>query len=249
MADGEAGDQRVPRQRIHDAIASVRDRIAAACRAAGRPAESVTLVAVTKSVSADVTRLVVEAGVVDLAESRPQSIWAKAEALATVQPAPRWHLIGNLQRNKVQRTVPLLAMLQTLDSLRLLEAINSAAERVQAGELLPCEALVEVNLTADPGRSGAAIAAVPALVRAAAASPAVRLRGLMGMAGRPDAAAADARRDFAGLRMLRDELTATLPEVGMLAELSMGMSGDFEAAILEGATIVRIGSALFEGLG
>jgi len=249
MADGEAGDQRVPRQRIHDAIASVRDRIAAACRAAGRPAESVTLVAVTKSVSADVTRLVVEAGVVDLAESRPQSIWAKAEALATVQPAPRWHLIGNLQRNKVQRTVPLLAMLQTLDSLRLLEAINSAAERVPAGEPLPCEALVEVNLTADPGRSGAAIAAVPALVRAAAASPAVRLRGLMGMAGRPDAAAADARRDFAGLRMLRDELTATLPEVGMLAELSMGMSGDFEAAILEGATIVRIGSALFEGLG
>jgi pyridoxal phosphate enzyme (YggS family) len=236
------------RDRIGSNVAEVRERIAAACRQAGREPESVRLVAVTKYVAADVTRLVLEAGLADLAESRPQAVWAKAAALATAEPAARWHLIGHLQRNKVRRTLPLLAMLHTLDSLRLLEAIaqETAAERA-AGQAV-CEVLVEVNLTADPGRSGLAVADVPAVVRAAAASPAVRLRGLMGMAGHPDAAAADARRDFARLRELRDELAATLPAPGLLAELSMGMSGDFEAAILEGATIVRIGSALFEGI-
>jgi pyridoxal phosphate enzyme (YggS family) len=245
-ADGDAGDRRGVR--IAANVAAVRDRIAAACRRAGRAPESVRLVAVTKYVSADVTQLVLETGVTDLAESRPQSLWAKAEALAAARPQPRWHLVGHLQRNKVHRTLPVLAMLHTLDSARLLEALAAEAERVSPGERSRCEVLVEVNLTEDPGRSGAAIADLPALVRAAAGSPAVRLRGLMGMAGHPDAAAADARRDFARLRTLRDELAATLPDPGMLAELSMGMSGDFEAAILEGATIVRIGSALFEGL-
>jgi PLP dependent protein len=247
--DGEVGESDPRRERIAGNVAEIRHRIAAACRQAGRPAESVRLVAVTKYVSADVTSLVLEAGLTDLAESRPQAVWTKAAALAPAKPQPRWHLVGHLQRNKVRRTLPLLAMLHTLDSLRLLEAIaqETAAERAagQAG----CEVLVEVNLTADPGRSGLAVADVPAVVRAAAAAaPAVRLRGLMGMAGHPDAAAADARRDFARLRELRDELAATLPDPGLLAELSMGMSGDFEAAILEGATIVRVGSALFAGL-
>ena len=245
-ADGDAGDRRGVR--IAANVAAVRDRIAVACRRAGSVPESVRLVAVTKYVSADVTQLVLETGVTDLAESRPQSLWAKAEALAAARPQPRWHLVGHLQRNKVHRTLPVLAMLHTLDSARLLEALAAEAERVSPGARSRCEVLVEVNLTEDPGRSGAAIADLPALVRAAAGSPAVRLRGLMGMAGHPDAAAADARRDFARLRTLRDELAATLPDPGMLAELSMGMSGDFEAAILEGATIVRIGSALFEGL-
>jgi len=243
--DGEPGDASAGRDRIRGNVAAVRERIASACRQAGREPESVRLVAVTKYVSAEVTRLVLEAGVADLAESRPQAVWAKAAALAAATPSPRWHLVGHLQRNKVRRTLPLLALLHTLDSLRLLEAI--AAETPAAGRQV-CDVLVEVNLSADPGRSGAAIAEVPAIVRAAAAAPAVRLRGLMGMAGHPDAAAADARRDFARLRRLRDELAATLPDPGLLAELSMGMSGDFEAAILEGATIVRIGSALFEGL-
>ncbi len=248
MTDGETGDQRGQRHRLAANLAAVRDRIAAACRQAGRSPESVTLVAVTKYLSADLTRLVLEAGVTELAESRPQTVWAKAEALAAARPAARWHLVGHLQRNKVHRTLPLLAMLHTLDSIRLLEAIQAESERVSTGERPPCEVLVEVNLTADPGRSGAAIDDLPALVRAAAGSPAVRLRGLMGMAGHPDADAADARRDFARLRTVRDELAATLPDPAALAELSMGMSGDFEAGILEGATIVRIGSALFEGL-
>jgi pyridoxal phosphate enzyme (YggS family) len=246
--DGQPGEADPRRDRIGGNLAEIRDRIASACRQTGREPESVRLVAVTKYVAADVTRLVLEAGVADLAESRPQAVWSKAAALATATPAARWHLIGHLQRNKVRRTLPLLAMLHTLDSLRLLEAIAEETAGAGAAGRAVCELLVEVNLSADPGRSGAAVADVPALVRAAAAAPGVRLRGLMGMAGHPDAAAADARRDFARLRELRDKLAATLPDPGLLAELSMGMSGDFEAAILEGATIVRIGSALFEGI-
>jgi pyridoxal phosphate enzyme (YggS family) len=236
-----------PADQIGSNLAAIRERITAACRRAGRDPAAVRLVAVTKYVSAEVTRLVLEAGLVELAESRPQAIWSKAEALAGASPAPRWHLIGHLQRNKVRRTIPLLSLLQSLDSLRLLEAIAAEADRDwPAGRRL--DVLVEVNLTEDPGRSGAAWEAVPELVRAAATADRVRLCGLMGMAGRPDAVAADARRDFARLRGLRDELAATLPDPGMLGELSMGMSGDFEEAILEGATIVRIGSALFEGV-
>jgi PLP dependent protein len=246
----------VVRERIEANLEAVRERIAAACRQAGRTADNVTLVAVTKYVSADVTRLVLEAGCRDLAESRPQSLWDKAVALAGVAPAARWHLVGHLQRNKIRRTLPLLGVLQSLDSIRLLEAIAADAVRpadalrpADAGqEATGCDVLVEVNLTDDPGRSGAMPADVPALVAAAAASRGVRLRGLMGMAGRPDADAADARRDFARLRALRDNLAATLADPSMLRDLSMGMSGDFEAAILEGSTLVRIGSALFEGI-
>lgn len=246
-AAGPSGDARG--RRIAENVAGIRDRMAAACRQAGRPPAGVTLVGVTKYVSADLTRLVLGAGVTDLGESRPQAVWEKAEALATAEPRPRWHLVGHLQRNKVRRTIPLLAMLQTLDSLRLLREIEAQATGNEALAHPRCDVLVEVNLAGDPARSGVTVAEAPALVRAAAVSPAVRLRGLMGMARHPDAAAADARGDFASLRTLRDELAATLPDPASLAELSMGMSGDFEAAILEGSTLVRIGSALVEGLG
>lgn len=233
-------------------LAAVRDRMAAACRQAGRDPAEVALVAVTKYVDAATTAAVLAAGCRDLAESRPQAIWEKAAALAAWVPPPRWHLIGHLQRNKVRRTLPLTSMIETLDSLRLLEAIETEGGRQTEGGrpgVSPCDVLIEVNLTSDPSRSGAAEADVPALVAAAARSTRVRLRGLMGMAGHPDAAHSDARRDFASLRKLRDRLAPTLPDPSQLDHLSMGMSGDFEAAILEGATIVRIGSALFEGLG
>lgn len=228
-------------RRCRDNYAAVCDRVAEACRVAGRPVGDVTIVGVTKYVGSDVARLLVEAGCTNLAESRPQQLWEKAAALADV--GPRWHLVGHLQRNKVRRTLPCVSLVHTLDGPRLLEALE--AEAAAAGRT--CDVLVEVNLTDDPGRSGAREADVPALVAAAAASPNVRLRGLMGMAGHPDSAAADARRDFARLRDIRDRLAADL-RPGALAELSMGMSGDFPAAIAEGATLVRIGSALFEGI-
>lgn len=225
-------------------LAAVRDRVAESCRRAGRDPTGVTVVAVTKYVAADVARLVHAAGCHDLAESRPQALWAKATDLAGLEPPPRWHLVGHLQRNKIRRTLPLLTLLHSLDSLRLLDAIE--AEAATSGTI--CRALVEVNLTDDPGRTGAAPADVAALVAAAAARPHVEVRGLMGMARLPDGDADAARRDFARLRDLRDRLARQLPP-GSLPELSMGMSGDFEAAILEGATIVRLGSALVEGIG
>jgi pyridoxal phosphate enzyme (YggS family) len=231
------------RGRIADNLAGVRQRVAEACRRAGRDPASVTVVAVTKYVDATTTRLTVEAGCCELAESRPQALWAKAAACGGLEPPPRWHLVGHLQRNKIRRTLPSLALLHSLDSLRLLDALE--AEAAVAGSV--CRVLVEVNLTDDPGRTGAAPSVAEAIIAAAAARSHVDVRGLMGMARIPDGTTDAARRDFAMLRELRDRLARALPP-GALPELSMGMSGDFESAILEGATIVRIGSALFEGV-
>ena len=227
-------------------LAVVRDRVGEACRQAGRDPGDVRLVGVTKYVSAASARMLLEAGCPDLAESRPQSLWAKAALLADHDPAPRWHLIGHLQRNKIRRTLPLLALLHSLDSVRLLEALE--AEAATAGRI--CEALVEVNLAGDAGRTGVMEADVAAVLEAAAGAPHVRVMGLMGMAAVPhgqDSGAA-ARRQFARLRELRDDLARRVPSATGLRELSMGMSGDFEEAILEGATLVRIGSALWEGI-
>jgi pyridoxal phosphate enzyme (YggS family) len=231
--------------RIAANLAAVHDRVAAACRRAGRDPAAVTVIGVTKYVDDATARLLAEAGCRDLAESRPQSLWAKTEALADLDPPPRWHLVGHLQRNKIRRTLAASPVIHTLDSLRLLEAI--AAEAAATGR--PCDVLVEVNLAGDPRRTGASEAEAAALVAAAAGCPGVRLRGLMGMASVPDGDPGDARREFARLRELRDAFAAGLSGGDGLRELSMGMSGDFEAAILEGATMIRIGSALFEGLG
>ncbi len=233
-----------PRGRCRANLEAVRERAAAACRRAGRDPADVLIVGVTKYVDEAATRLLLEAGCRDLAESRPQSLWRKAESLAAVVPPPRWHLIGHLQRNKIRRTLGLLTLLHSLDSLRLLEPIE--AEAAAAGRV--CDALVEVNISGDPGRTGVPEAEVAAVLAAAADCPHVRIGGLMGMAGLPDEAGGGdgpARRQFSRLREIRDRLaTPAVP----LEQLSMGMSDDFEDAILEGATIVRIGSALWEGI-
>mgnify|MGYP003339013577 CR=1 FL=1 len=239
-------DPELIRGRVRENLALVRGRVDEACRRAGRAPKDVRIVGVTKYVSADLARLLLESGCVDLAESRPQSLWEKAEALAAAEPKPRWHLVGHLQRNKIRRTLPILSLLHSLDSRRLLDAL--AAEAALAGRV--CEVLVEVNLTGDPARTGLAEANVAPLVEAACGLEHVRLRGLMGMASAPEGpAAADlARRQFARLRELRDALQRKVGATCPLDELSMGMSEDFEAAILEGATLVRIGSALWEGV-
>ena len=224
-------------------LARVRDQVAEACRRAGRSPATVTLIGVTKYVDAAAARLVHAAGCHDLAESRPQALWGKAEALADLAPPPRWHLIGHLQRNKIRRTLAVNPLIHSLDSGRLLEAL--AAESAAGGV---CEALVEVNLAGDPDRTGATEAEAEAIVAAAATRPEIRIRGLMGMASVSDGDPGAARREFARLRELRDRFAATLPGGDSLRELSMGMSGDFVEAILEGATMIRIGSALFAGL-
>jgi pyridoxal phosphate enzyme (YggS family) len=225
-------------------VLAVRERVAEACRRAGRSLDDVTVIAVTKYVEPEIARLLHEAGCHDLAESRPQSLWAKAEALADVVPAPRWHLVGHLQRNKIRRTLPLLSLLHSLDSQRLLDGLE--AEAAAAG--IVCRVLVEVNLAGDPGRTGVSEAEAEALVVAAAAKPHVAVVGLMGMASVPDGDASAARREFARLRELRDRLRGGVAGGEQLTELSMGMSGDFAEAIAEGATLVRIGSAFFEGV-
>lgn len=240
------GDPDLIRARVRANLAAVRGRVEEACRRAGRDVAAVRIVGVTKYVSADRARLLLECGCIDLAESRPQSLWEKAEALAAVEPRPRWHLVGHLQRNKIRRTLPILSLLHSLDSRRLLDSLN--AEAALAGQV--CDLLVEVNLAGDPARTGLAEADLPPLVETACGLEHVRLCGLMGMASAPEgpAAAEIARRQFARLRELRDVLQQQVGTACVLDELSMGMSEDFEAAILEGATLVRIGSALWEGV-
>ena len=235
-----------PADRCRQNLAQVRDRMAEACRVAGRDPGDVRLIGVTKYVSADSTRMLLKAGCPDLGESRPQSLWAKAAALADHEPAARWHLIGHLQRNKLRRTLPLVSLLHSLDSLRLVDAIE--AEAAAAG--IVCETLVEVNLAGDPGRTGVMEADLAAVLEAASRSPHLRVLGLMGMAAVPDGetSGAAARRQFARLRELRDTLVGRVPTATGLRELSMGMSGDFVEAILEGSTLVRVGSALWEGI-
>lgn len=227
--------------RIAENLARVRARVEAAAQRSGRSPDDVTLVAVTKYASLEEAAALVDAGCTHLGESRPQELWAKAAAL-TGRPV-HWHLIGHLQRNKLRRTLPLLHLVQSVDSQRLLEALEEEAAR----EARTVDVLFEVNISGDATKTGLPPEAVEPLVAQAAAMKHVRVRGLMGMAGLEGDAEA-ARADFAKLRELRDRLAAgALPGVS-LVELSMGMSGDFEQAIEEGATIVRLGSILFEGL-
>jgi hypothetical protein len=225
---------------LADNLVRIRRRIADAAARSGRAAESVTLVAVTKSASAEQARELAIAGCVDLGEGRPQELWSKAAALSDIPI--RWHLIGHLQRNKVERTLPLVSMIHSVDSLRLLRAIDAAAGPL--GRTMPV--LLEVNISGNAAKHGFSPAEMPERLVEAAACIHVQFRGLMAMAGL-DGDADRARVDFRNLRQLRDQLR-DLPGGADLSELSMGMSGDFEAAVEEGATIVRVGSALFDGI-
>lgn len=230
-----------PARRIAENLAHVRSRIDAAAQRSGRTAEAIRLVAVTKYVPLEVARATVAAGCHELGESRPQQLWERAESLAADNV--RWHLVGHLQRNKVRRTLPLAHLIQSLDSLRVLEAVER--EAAQLGRRV--DVLVEVNVSADTEKTGLLPAAVEPLLERAVACNHVAVRGLMGMARRVGGTEA-ARRDFAALRELRDRAAAQFAPQLPLAELSMGMSGDFEQAIEEGATMVRLGSILFEGI-
>jgi len=222
-------------------IARVRDRIASAAIAAGRRPDDVTLVAVTKYVAPPTAAAVLAAGCINLGESRPQALWEKA-AVPQLTGA-RWHLVGRLQRNKIRRTLPLVELIHSVDSQRLLAAINADAAALGITPRL----LLEVNCSGESAKQGFDGDGLRRVLPALAACPNLRVAGLMTMAplegGLPAAHAA-----FAKLRGLSEELAAEAPPNVRLDELSMGMSGDFEVAIAEGATIVRIGSLLFEGL-
>jgi PLP dependent protein len=225
-------------RRLERNLAEVRERMAAAARRAGRLPDEVRLVAVTKYVDAEAARALAAAGCLDLGESRPQELWRKAALLADLPV--RWHLIGHLQRNKLARSLPLVSLVHSGDSGRLIEAIDSGAARAQRRVPL----LLEVNVSGDASKHGLLPAELEPLVEPLSKLPWVDVRGLMCMAGR-EGDLDSARGDFEKLRLLRDELRSVWPEPAALVELSMGMSGDFEVAIEEGATLVRIGSSLF----
>jgi PLP dependent protein len=230
-----------PRSIVVANVARVRDQIAAAAIEAGRTPDEVKLVAVSKYVDAASAALLVEAGCTALGEARPQQLWEKSAApeLAGVE----WHLIGRLQRNKIRRTLPLVSLIHSVDTARLLAAIDEEAK--QAG--LRPRLLLEANLSGDVGKQGFAADELVRLLPQLAMFHNVRIVGLMTMAAL-DGDGSTARANFSTLRRLRDKLAASAPTNVELSELSMGMSGDFREAIAEGATIVRIGSSLVEGL-
>jgi hypothetical protein len=235
---------------IADNLRHVHERIARAATASGRSADDVTLVGVTKYVGASEAAELLAAGCTDLGESRPQELWAKAAAIAPAglasasgAPAVRWHMIGHLQRNKVRRTLPLVTLIHSVDSERLLAAIDEAQAAVFTSA--PARVLLEVNTSGEAAKHGLVPDDVELLLAAATRFPHVAICGLMTMAAL-EGGPAVAERDFATLRELRDRLRAIAPERVRLDELSMGMSADFEAAIRQGATIVRVGSILWE---
>jgi hypothetical protein len=228
---------------LAERFGGVRSRMAAACARVQRDPNEVTLVAVTKTVSPRVAALLPELGVCDLGESRPQELWRKAETLRHLPI--RWHLVGHLQRNKIDRTLTLAHMIHSVDSVRLFEALNEKASQRDS----PILALLEVNASREEQKHGFRAEELDAAWDARLADAGrVEVVGLMCMAAYTDDPEA-ARPTFAELRRLRDDLRTRWSNAGArLAHLSMGMSGDFEVAIEEGATFVRIGTTIFAGL-
>ena len=229
------------RDRLAENLAQVRQRIADAAARSGRRADDVLLVAVTKYVGVEIIEPLIDAGASVLGESRPQQFWPKAEALAD-RPI-HWHMIGQLQRNKIRRTLPLVELVHSTESLRLVEAIDRIA-----GELaMRPRILLEVNASGDEAKHGFVPDDLEGKLADLGTYRNIEICGLMCMAGL-GTDAEGARGNFAALRELRDRLRGNCPAGVSLDELSMGMSGDYEVAIEEGATIVRVGSALYEGI-
>jgi pyridoxal phosphate enzyme (YggS family) len=234
----------MPLERLRENLESVRDRIAVAATRAGRLPAEVTLVAVTKRNPPELVEPLVACGARDLGENYPQELWKKVEALGGVAPI-RWHLIGHLQGNKARRTLPMVRMIHAVDSLPLLRTLDALVGDLSLAD--PPAVCLQVNTSGEASKHGWSPGEVeaPSVVDAIAACRRIPIVGLMTMAAY-EAPPGAARASFARLRAVRDALRARtgLP----LDALSMGMSGDFEDAIAEGATLVRVGSALFEGV-
>jgi len=224
--------------RICANLQNVRDRMAAAAARAGRPAGAVRLVAVTKTVPTDAIRTLLAAGQRDIGENRAQQLRDRSRQLQG--EGVRWHMIGRLQRNKVKYVVPTCVMVHSVDSVRLAEEIEKRADRAET----TATCLLEVNVAGEEQKGGVAPDEAPALAARVAALPHVDLAGLMTMAPLVDDAE-ETRPVFAATRELLQRINREADLPRPLAELSMGMTQDFEVAVEEGATIVRVGSALF----
>ena len=220
-------------------LEAIRTRVQAACGRVGRSPESVTLIGVTKTVGHEVAQALVELGVADLGENRPQELWRKSDLVS----GARWHVIGHLQRNKVERTVGLSSLIHSVDSERLLEAIEAEAKRIGKQTAV----LLEVNCSGEEAKHGFTPEAVLAFTSNLKPLHFVRIEGLMTMAALAEDPEA-ARPAFRRLAGLQKELRQVLGDQHPLNQLSMGMSGDFEVAIEEGATHIRLGTVLVGGL-
>lgn len=216
-------------------LADVRARVKRAADKAGRDPAGVKLLAVSKGFPAERIREAADAGQLAFGENRVQEAEGKISAL----PALEWHLIGQLQRNKARLACELFAAIHSVDRAELAQALARHADAL--GRRV--RVLVQVNIDEEPQKGGVAPAAAAALVREIAALPGLDLAGLMAIP-RPQPDPEAVRPAFGRLRQLREQIRLQAPEV-RLEELSMGMSDDFEIAIQEGATIVRVGSAIF----
>ena len=218
-------------------LQAVRRRIAAAAQQAGRPPGDVTLLAVSKTVAPEVVRAAFDAGQRAFGENYVQEGLAKITALADVRNDIAWHFIGPLQSNKTRLVAEHFDWVHTIERLKIAERLSAQRPAGAA----PLQACIQVNISGEASKSGVAPADVLPLARAVAVLPGLRLRGLMAIP-EPEDDPDGQRRPFAAMR----ELLGTLRAAGLDVDtLSMGMSGDVEAAIAEGATIVRVGTAIF----
>ena len=219
--------------RYRDVAAQVGQR----CELCGRDAREVRLVAVSKTVGVDEVREAIAAGASDFGENRPDQLVLKAQAL----PQARWHFIGNIQSRRIPDIVRFSDLIHSLYQESHAKKIDEVAASIGKVQ----DVLIEVNVSGESSKSGLAPHEVLSFALACACRPNLRLRGLMTMAPQDDEAAA--RESFEGLARLADEVRAALPaeKASVFNELSMGMSDDWPAAILSGATIVRIGRAIF----
>lgn len=228
-------------ERLKANYRDVSSRAAAAAERAGRPEGSWRLVAVTKSVGADVAAALARLGVGNLGENRVRELVAKREALAG--QAVCWHMIGHLQRNKVKNVLGHVELIHSVDSLRLAREIEKVASRREMVQ----DVLLEVNVAGEEAKWGLTPEETPLLAEAVRQLPHVGVRGLMTMA--PLAGEAEETRPvFKSLRQLGEQMGAGGLFSGSDWELSMGMTQDFEVAVEEGATLIRVGSALFAGV-
>jgi len=219
---------------IAESLQLLQEEIARACAGAGRRAEEITLVAVSKTFPAAAIREAHAAGVRQFGENRVQELVQKAPLLSDLELT--WHMVGNLQRNKVRAVLPHLGWLHSLDRWSLAQTISDVAEA-------PVRALIQVNTTAEGTKSGVSPEGLAELVDRVRTLKAITLEGLMTI-GPLGGSEEEIRHAFSLLRRLRDDLRLRHPDLA-LNVLSMGMSDDFPLAIVEGATMIRVGSRIF----
>jgi PLP dependent protein len=222
-------------------LAEVRDRIAEAARRAGRPPSDITLVAVSKTFGADRVREAWDAGQREFGENKVQEGLQKIADTADI--SPRWHLIGHLQSNKAKKAAGVFACIQSVDSVELLQRLDEAAADRAPGNA-PLEVLVQVDFAGEATKFGAPPDDAVRTVRAGVDARYIRLAGLMLLPPWSDDAE-QSRPWFARLREFRDRLVQEGVPAPALRHLSMGMSHDYQAAVEEGSTIVRVGTAIF----